>query len=132
MVAGSTTSYGAGETDVCLIRLDAEGTPVKDPGFIQDIPNDFALYEAHPNPFNPTTTINFELPVASLVELDVFDISGSRVGVACPFGGLAPTRIYTPGTHQITFDGSGLPSGIYIYRLQAGEFSAIGKMVLLK
>ncbi|TKJ42458.1 hypothetical protein CEE37_01890 [candidate division LCP-89 bacterium B3_LCP] len=95
-------------------------------------PARFALLQNYPNPFNASTTISFQLPVSSLVELDVFDISGSRVGVACPFGGLAPTRQYSPGTHQITFDASGLASGIYLYRLQAGEFSAIGKMVLVK
>ncbi|TKJ42553.1 hypothetical protein CEE37_02365 [candidate division LCP-89 bacterium B3_LCP] len=81
----------------------------------------------YPNPFNPTTVISFSLPVASTVKLDVFDISGSRVGVD-----LASTRHYPPGTHQITFDGSGLASGIYLYRLEAGEFTANGKMVLMK
>ncbi|TKJ37622.1 hypothetical protein CEE37_14015 [candidate division LCP-89 bacterium B3_LCP] len=86
----------------------------------------FQLIGNYPNPFNPTTTISFSIPVASLVKLDVFDISGSRVGV-----GLAPTR-YSPGTHQITFDGSNLPSGIYLYLLTAGECNTSGKMVLMK
>ena len=78
-----------------------------------------------PNPFNPTTTISFDLPVASQVQLDVFDINSRNVGAtrASPF---------TPGHHQITFDGSGLASGIYIYRLAAGDFTASGKMVLMK
>ncbi|TKJ42552.1 hypothetical protein CEE37_02360 [candidate division LCP-89 bacterium B3_LCP] len=87
----------------------------------------FTLQRVHPNPFNPTTVISFSLPVASMVKLEVFDISGSRVGVD-----LASTRHYPPGTHQITFDGSGLASGIYLYRLEAGEFTANGKMVLMK
>ncbi|TKJ39929.1 hypothetical protein CEE37_09330 [candidate division LCP-89 bacterium B3_LCP] len=87
----------------------------------------FIIHNLFPNPFNPTTTITFTLPVASMVKLEVFDISGSRVG-----GDLASTRQYHPGTHQITFDGSGLSSGIYIYRLTAGEFTANGKMILMK
>ncbi len=90
-------------------------------------PSAFSLQPCFPNPFNPTTTIRFDLPIASRVRLDVFDISGSRVGV-----GLAPTRQYPPGFHTITFDGSRLSSGIYIYRLSAGKYQATGKMVLMK
>ncbi len=95
-------------------------------------PKQFELHGAYPNPFNPTATIRFDLPVASEVRLIVFDIRGSRVGVASPFGDLAPTRQYSPGSHQITFDGSNQASGIYLYCLTAGEFIATGKMVLLK
>ncbi|MBU0519830.1 right-handed parallel beta-helix repeat-containing protein [bacterium] len=100
------------------------------------IPDTFTC-DAYPNPFNPTTTITFDLPVAAEVKFDVFDISGSRVGV-----GLVPTRRYPPGTHSITFDGSGLASGIYVYRLEtSGSGTTIGtgtpttvagKMVLMK
>ncbi|MBU0519644.1 T9SS type A sorting domain-containing protein, partial [bacterium] len=90
-------------------------------------PDHFTLHPVYPNPFNPTTTITFTLPMAGEVDLSVFDISGSRVG-----GGLAPTRSYPPGTHSIQFDGSNLTSGIYFIRLQAGEFTALQKMVLLK
>jgi hypothetical protein len=88
-------------------------------------PSSFSL-SVSPNPFNPTTTIHFDLPKAGKVTLEVFDINGCRVGV-----GLDPTR-FEVGTHEITFDGSGLPSGIYLYRLQAGANVATGKMVLLK
>ncbi len=90
-------------------------------------PGEFRLYQNYPNPFNPTTVIRFNLPQAAKVQLDVFDVGGRRVGVD-----LASTRVYSPGTHEITFDGSGLPSGVYIYRLTAGEFTASGKMVLMK
>ncbi|TKJ42215.1 hypothetical protein CEE37_00635 [candidate division LCP-89 bacterium B3_LCP] len=85
------------------------------------------LSQNFPNPFNPITTINFDLPVASLVKLDVFDINGRNVGAF-----RETPKSYTPGTHQITFDGTGLPSGIYIYRLTAGDFTGIEKMVLMK
>ncbi len=91
------------------------------------LPTEFALLGAYPNPFNPTTTIRFALPVASRVRLDVFDINGCRVGV-----GLAPTRQYPSGAHELTFDGSHLSSGIYIYRLQAADYQASGKMALIK
>ena len=94
---------------------------------LKPLSTNFILAQNYPNPFNPTTTISFELPAMSEVKLQVFDINGRRVGV-----GLAPTRQYPPGTHAITFDGSHLPSGIYIYRIDAGEFTGSGKMLLLK
>ncbi len=91
-----------------------------------DLPHAFALRPPYPNPFNPATVLSFELPVASLVTLEVFDIQSQRVGI-----GLAPTR-YPAGTHEITFDGSDLPSGVYLVRLQAGDYQAVQKMVLMK
>ncbi|TKJ41068.1 hypothetical protein CEE37_05220 [candidate division LCP-89 bacterium B3_LCP] len=90
-------------------------------------PSEFGIKSIHPNPFNPTTNIVFSLPVAGLVTLDLFDIAGSRVGVD-----LASTRIYPPGTHNILFDGSNLPSGIYFARLTAGDYTQTQKLVLLK
>ncbi|TKJ42179.1 hypothetical protein CEE37_00440 [candidate division LCP-89 bacterium B3_LCP] len=95
-----------------------------------DLPEEFALLGVFPNPFNPTTTISFTLPEPGLVRLEVFDIRGREVGSAQD----RPLREgwMVAGQQQITFDGSGLASGIYIYRLTAGEFSASGKMVLMK
>ncbi|TKJ39919.1 hypothetical protein CEE37_09280 [candidate division LCP-89 bacterium B3_LCP] len=101
-------------------------------------PDDYVQLNNHPNPFNPITVISFSLPVASLVKLDVFDINGRNVG----FGESDLRDHYLPGTHQITFDGSGLASGIYIYRLETSGSEAplgqaiptmkTGKMVLMK
>ncbi|TKJ41503.1 hypothetical protein CEE37_02775 [candidate division LCP-89 bacterium B3_LCP] len=88
------------------------------------------LYSNYPNPFNPTTVISFDLPVASLVKLEVFDVNGRNVNMSG--SGTTPTTEFGVGTHQITFDGSGLASGIYIYRISAGEVSVTGKMVLMK
>ncbi|TKJ37231.1 hypothetical protein CEE37_14050 [candidate division LCP-89 bacterium B3_LCP] len=81
--------------------------------------------ELHPNPFNPSAVISFQLQDASLVKLTVYDISGRLV-----------TELVNgwrdAGAHEVTFNGSELASGIYIYRIQAGDFSAAGKMVLMK
>jgi len=90
-------------------------------------PSTIIIHPCSPNPFNPTTTISFDLPVASQVKLDVFDINGRIVGAHSR----APLQ-YSPGTHSISFDGSNQTSGIYLYRLTAGEFTASGKMVLMK
>ncbi len=90
-------------------------------------PKEFKLYPAFPNPFNPSTAIRFDLPRASWVTLDIFDINGRWI----PAGSQSKTHLQA-GTQEITFDGSGLSSGIYFYRLKAGEYEASGKMVLLK
>ncbi|MFH1862865.1 MAG: T9SS type A sorting domain-containing protein [bacterium] len=78
-----------------------------------------------PNPFNAATMLTFTLPQAGMVRLEVFNMNGRAVGAfhETPF---------QAGTHQITFDGSNLPSGIYFYQLRAGDFKASGKMILMK
>jgi len=83
------------------------------------------LYGAFPNPFNPLTTLSFALPEAAKVSLSVYDISGSLVATLA-------NGWRSAGMHEVTFDGSKLASGVYFYRLQAGEFVSGGKMVLLK
>jgi hypothetical protein len=84
---------------------------------------------ASPNPFNPYTSIRFDLPQASWVQLEVFDTAGRMVSGS----GATPTMEWYPaGSHEVTFDGSNLPSGVYLVRLTAGEFTAVQKMVLLK
>ncbi len=79
----------------------------------------------YPNPFNPNTVISYQLPVAGLTNLSVYDVRGRKVAELVE-------SVQSAGTHEITFDGSGLPSGIYLYRLTAGSFTACGKMVLMK
>ncbi|TKJ41069.1 hypothetical protein CEE37_05225 [candidate division LCP-89 bacterium B3_LCP] len=106
-------------------QSDLCGGPTENSVFMN--PEFLQLCSPHPNPFNPTTVISFSLPVAGLVNLEVFDIAGSRVGVD-----LASTRIYPPGTHNITFNGSNLPSGIYFARMTVGNYIQTQKLVLLK
>jgi len=96
------------------VEIDEELLPVK-----------AILHHAYPNPFNPTITITFDLPVASNVKFDVFDIHGRIVGARLP-------RPYNAGSHSITFDGSNLSSGLYLYRIETESFSAVRKMVLIK
>ncbi len=89
-----------------------------------------------PNPFNPSTVLRFELPVAAYVKLEVFDVNGRHVGAhgCAPAVGFGESdlRWYSAGTHEITFDGSDLPSGVYIARLHAGEYVGVQKMVMIK
>ena len=88
-------------------------------------PVSFSLSPAYPNPFNPITRLAFDLPIASQVNLSVYDILGRRIATLC-------NGLYNSGTHQVIFNGSHLSSGVYFYRLQAGEFGAVKKMVLTK
>jgi len=119
-------AYLAVESGNLYIYDITDALPVA-PQNLSKIPFSFILFPPHPNPFNPSTTLTFQLPVAGFVELEVFDINACRVGV-----GLAPTRWYPPGTHNILFDGTGLPSGVYLARLKAGNWSQVQKLVLLK
>lgn len=83
--------------------------------------------DVSPNPFNPTTTLSFVLPVLGQVTLKVFDINGRCVRNV----GLGEFD-QRAGMYSVIFDGSGLPSGVYLARLQAGDYAAVKKMVLMK
>ncbi len=88
-------------------------------------PTAFTLYQNYPNPFNPTTAISFDLPVASIVRLVVYDVLGREVAVITQ-------GQYSAGRHSFTFDGARLSSGVYFYRLQAGSFMQTRSFVLEK
>jgi hypothetical protein len=102
-----------------VVRIDASTGETSSPPF------QFRLHTAYPNPFNPTTTITFDLPKSEFVTLTVFDLLGRAVAELCH-------DTYAAGSHTLSFDGGGLPSGIYLYRIHAGGFSASQKMMLLK
>jgi hypothetical protein len=89
------------------------------------LPGQFALHDNYPNPFNPATIIEFDLPARAEVRLDVFNILGQKVVTLID-------QELPPGPHAVRFDGDGLASGVYLYRLKAGDLEATKKMVLLK
>ena len=91
----------------------------------RQLPREFALEQNYPNPFNPSTQIAFALPVASHVRIEVSDILGSRVGILVD-------ELKQPGRYVTDFDGAGLPSGIYLCRMRAGNTVLNRKMLLLK
>jgi hypothetical protein len=107
--------------NVVSIELGSyEGAVVK----TTEIPANFALNQNYPNPFNPMTTISFNLPVASEYTLTVYNVTGQ---VVTQFAGEAEA-----GVVELGWDASMNASGIYFYKLNAGDFSATKKMVLLK
>ena len=87
--------------------------------------NSYSLFQNYPNPFNPTTSIRYTLMKSGLVTLTVYDILGRRVSTLI-------NRYETAGTHTINFDASRLASGVYFYRIEAGNFQSVKKMMLLK
>lgn len=91
-----------------------------------EVPTIYTLEQNYPNPFNPETTIRFGLPEAANVRLEVFDALGRRIAV------LKENEVTDAGWHMIRFDGGGLASGMYIYRLKAGDFVATKQLLLLK
>jgi hypothetical protein len=95
-----------------------------------EIPQSFMLYQNYPNPFNPVTKIKFNIPPVGdaymrPVQIKIYDILGRDI-----------TTLFNeelkPGTYEIEWNASGFSSGVYFYRLEAGEFSVTKKMVLLK
>ncbi|MEO8168446.1 MAG: T9SS type A sorting domain-containing protein, partial [bacterium] len=94
-------------------------------GLNSDFPATFGLSQNYPNPFNPTTTIKFQISHSSFVTLNVFDLLGREVAT------LVNEEI-TPGSYERVFNAEGLASGVYLYRLQAGSFVQTRKLLLLQ
>jgi len=92
---------------------------------IVGIPSTFALHQNYPNPFNPSTTISYDLPVRARVKLVIYNLLGQEVATLV-------NGEQEPGRYNVKFDASGLPSGIYFYRLEAGKFVDVKKMILVK
>jgi hypothetical protein len=88
-------------------------------------PVQFALGQNYPNPLNPSTTIKFELPRGSQVNLSVYDILGREVAVLV-------NEKRDGGVYEVKFDGSNCASGVYFYRLMAGDYVATKKLVVLR
>ena len=102
---GPTTPTGVGDTDVKVIA--------------------FELNQNYPNPFNPVTMIRYSIPEESFVKLEIINSLGERIE-------LLENDIKSSGTYESLWNASDLPSGVYFYQLQAGDFVETKKMLLLK
>jgi hypothetical protein len=96
-----------------------------DPGSGSAIPGEFRLHQAYPNPFNPTTTIHYDLPRASDVRIIVYDLLGRQVARLVD-------GYRSAGRHSVNWDASDLTSGMYFYSLHAGAWQDVKKAILLK
>jgi hypothetical protein len=93
--------------------------------FAPTVPNTYSLSQNYPNPFNASTTLRFNLPATCNVKLIIFDIAGRPVATLVD-------GYRQMGAQEVTFDASRMSSGVYLYRLRAGDFCSTGKMVLMK
>lgn len=110
------------ETPIIPVTVDVvTGIDDGDPG----LPREFTLFQNYPNPFNPSTTVKFALPEPADVSIDIFNVLGQKVESISE--GLLPA-----GFHRVVWDGSKAASGVYFYRIKAGNFVDIKKMTLLK
>ncbi len=89
------------------------------------IPEEFALYQNYPNPFNPSTTITFAVPKEALVTLCIYNLLGEKVAV------LVSQELHA-GYYRTTWNAADMPSGVYVYRLEAGTFVESRKLTLLR
>jgi hypothetical protein len=116
-----------------VFTIDSQNTSIGNlnitlsPNFVDDpfIPDDHVLLYNYPNPFNPSTTIEFYLPFSSNIELKIFDMLGEEIKV------LLKDHLF-PGTHNIRFDAAGLSSGVYLAVLKTQKGINVEKIVLLK
>ncbi len=110
-----------------LKQIDTDGKFEYSPVVLADLgtPKEFSLSQNYPNPFNPSTSISFTLPEAVDVKITVFNILGQEVATIL-------NAKKEAGVHTVDFDASELNSGLYIYRMDAGKFSNVRKMLLIK
>jgi len=120
LFAGAVRVFGSGVT---LHKTSQPTTSVQYAQ--QSVPKGFRLEQNYPNPFNPTTVVSYQLSEVSDVRLVVYDLLGREVAV------LVNERL-APGSYTARFDGTGLASGVYFYRLAAGNLSATKRLLLMK
>lgn len=112
-------TYGAG----VWIRPLAELTDVTTE--VNNLPREFTLSQNYPNPFNPVTAINYSIAKEGNVKLTIYNSIGSKVATI--------VNDYKPaGNYSVQFNGSNLASGIYLYRLESGGYTAVKKFILMK
>jgi len=132
----ATDADNDGDSDILAVahNLDKISFWLNDhfpPVFIQEdgsknnLPLNCVLFQNYPNPFNQTTVIRFDLPDAAMAKIEIFDILGRRVETLID-------QVQPAGSHQITWNPEALASGVYFYRLQAGNQSDIRRMMLIK
>ena len=102
---------------VTSLLLTALSTPA--------VPTEFALAQNYPNPFNPVTTIHYELPQESFVTLKLYNLLGQTAAVLL-------NEKKEAGRYKVKWDASMMPSGVYFYKVQAGKFTDIKKMLLIR
>ncbi|MFQ5868750.1 MAG: C1 family peptidase [Candidatus Zixiibacteriota bacterium] len=123
--SGSWYDLGAGQAEDVAIRIRTTTYSGIDAETVLEFPESFIITQNYPNPFNARTTIEYELPAVSDVRVQIYDLVGRQVETLV-------NRDQKAGHHQIDWNPPDIPSGIYFYKVQAGEFTATMKMLLLR
>ncbi len=118
-----TTDDSNMDVDLLLAKFNSDVTEI--PLNNNIIPEQLSLEQNYPNPFNPLTNIRFGLPKASKVNIEVYNTLGQRVAELI-------NKQKPAGYHTMQFDGTNLASGVYFYKIQAGKFLQVKKMLLLR
>jgi Secretion system C-terminal sorting domain/Abnormal spindle-like microcephaly-assoc'd, ASPM-SPD-2-Hydin/PQQ-like domain len=122
----STTEFIAGCRDGRLICFSGgQNVPIGINVISTEVPNKFELSQNYPNPFNPVTNIRFAVPNNEFVSIKVYDVLGKEVSTLL-------NENKQTGTYEVSFNASSLSSGVYFYKMTAGKFSSIKRMVVLK
>jgi hypothetical protein len=116
-------SGGNGRGDFMLQSLNNPITGTENNS--STVPASYSLEQNYPNPFNPTTSIKFNIAKLSLVKIVVYDVLGRKVQTLV-------NESLEPGSYEKSFDGSSLNSGIFFYKITAGDYSDVRKMLLIK
>jgi Secretion system C-terminal sorting domain len=130
VVAVDNTDWASVKSDfVSTTGIMGGGVPigggVDSPQFIANTPKEYSLSQNYPNPYNPTTKINFALPKQGFVTLKIYDIVGREVQTLV-------SEVKQAGYYSVDFNGSSLSSGVYFYRIQSSDFVSVKRMVLIK
>ncbi|MEK9138358.1 MAG: T9SS type A sorting domain-containing protein, partial [Bacteroidota bacterium] len=102
-----------------IVRGGPTGVPTT------DVPYEFTISQNYPNPFNPVTVISYQLPAAGPVSLKVYSMLGEEVATLVD-------EVQSAGKGQVVFDARALSSGVYVYRIVAGEYAGTRKLILLR
>jgi hypothetical protein len=111
-----------------ISALDADGIGYESDAIrieAVDLPNQYSLSQNYPNPFNPATSITYAIPEAQYVTLKVYDSYGREIKTLVD-------KEHTSGVYTVSFDASALTSGVYFYKMQAGDFTQVKRMTLTK
>ena len=122
-ISGTGGSPAGGLRGVNYVKLTGEAATAIE--FVDTTPSEYLLSQNYPNPFNPNTTIEFALPHSSFVTLRVYNVLGDEVATLI-------AGDHAAGTFKVIWDASEMPSGVYFYRLSAGEYVQTKRAVLMK
>jgi photosystem II stability/assembly factor-like uncharacterized protein len=122
---GVNTGYAVGSFGTIIKTTTGGGNYIGIKPVSNSVPVKYHLYQNYPNPFNPSTNIKFELPKQEFVTIKIFDVMGREVASLV-------NETKEAGYHSIVFNGADLSSGLYIYKIEAGDFTDTKKMILIK